>query len=31
MVAGNPARIIKRNIKTGRHGILLKDENEQPA
>lgn len=26
MVAGNPARIIKQNIQTGRHGVIIKDD-----
>ena len=30
IAAGNPARIIRRNINTGRHGILIKEINEHP-
>ena len=26
MVAGNPARIIKTGIKTGRHGVIIKED-----
>ena len=29
IAAGNPARIIRRNIKTGRHGVLIKDEDSE--
>jgi acetyltransferase-like isoleucine patch superfamily enzyme len=28
IVAGNPAKIIRKGIKTGHYGILIKDENE---
>lgn len=28
IVAGNPAKIIRRNIKTGRYGVLIKEEDE---
>lgn len=28
MVAGNPARIIKENIKTGHYGVLIQDNKE---
>ena len=28
MVAGNPARIIKSGIMTGRHGVIINKDNE---
>lgn len=28
IAAGNPARIIKKDIMTGRHGVIIKDRNE---